>query len=375
MILIFALVLFVYVLTMAQLIDGFGKVKSFVPNLDLPPKTFFSIVVPFRNEHDNLPALLESIRVLDYPIALFEIILIDDFSEDDSARLVYNWRMQNGTFQFTLLENISVSGSPKKDAIMRAIPLAKDWVVTTDADCVLPSTWLRTLDEYIQKNEVSMLVGAVNYKVKKFSFLQRFQQLDLTSLQGATIGSFGLQLGFMCNGANFGYKKSLFEELGGFGGNQKIASGDDVFLLQKAVAKFPEKVHYLKAEAAIVQTLPALSWKALLEQRLRWASKTGAYQSVFGKDLAVVVFAMNLSLLVALFCCGFGILCWCEVAALFLVKFAFDTVLLYRANRFLTKKWMGFLILSSVFYPVFCVAVGLLSLRGNYQWKGRKFKS
>jgi hypothetical protein len=71
--------------------------------------------------------------------------------------------------------------------------------------------------------------------------LDHFQQLDLTSLQGATIGSFGLNKAFMCNGANFAYTKSLFEKLNGFDGNNKIASGDDVFLLQKAVEKFPEK--------------------------------------------------------------------------------------------------------------------------------------
>jgi hypothetical protein len=32
--------------------------------------------------------------------------------------------------------------------------------------------------------------------------LHHFQQLDLASLQGATIGSFGIGKGFMCNGAS-----------------------------------------------------------------------------------------------------------------------------------------------------------------------------
>ena len=136
MILFFVLALLVYVLTMAQLVYGFGKVQTYVPKLDGTPKTFFSIVVPFRNERENLPVLLDSIRKLRYPIELFEIILVDDFSEDDSVRFVYNWRMENGAFQFTLLENISVTGSPKKDAIARAVPITKDWIVTTDA-CIL----------------------------------------------------------------------------------------------------------------------------------------------------------------------------------------------------------------------------------------------
>jgi cellulose synthase/poly-beta-1,6-N-acetylglucosamine synthase-like glycosyltransferase len=375
MIIFLALILCVYLVTIAQLIHGFGKIRTFHLTT-LQPKTFFSIVVPFRNERDNLPVLLESIKNLNYPIDQFEIILIDDFSEDDSVAFVYNWRIQNGEFQFTLLENIKGTGAPKKDAISRAIPIAKQqWIITTDADCTFNKDWLVTLDNYIQNHDVVMLVGAVTYDCKKFSFLHHFQQLDLASLQGATIGGFGLGLGFMCNGANFAYQKSLFQELGGFSGNKQIASGDDVFLLQKAVAKSPERVHYLKAKNAIVQTQPTKNWAALFQQRLRWASKTGAYQSVFGKDLAVIVFAGNLAILLGLAATILNWISWLELAILFTVKFIFDCILLYKTNRFLTHKRMRFLIGSSVLYPFFCVLVALWSLGGNYKWKGRKFKS
>jgi hypothetical protein len=95
-----------------------------------------------------------------------------------------------------------------------------------------------------------MIAGAVTYDCKN-SFLHHFQQ-DLASLQGATIGSFGIGKGFMCNGANLAYKKSLFQELNGFQGNDTIASGDDV-LLQKAIAQFPDRVHYVKSKATLSQ--------------------------------------------------------------------------------------------------------------------------
>ena len=374
MMVFFLLVILAYAATIAQLIYGFGKVKTYTPS-GKPPQTFFSIVVPFRNEAQNLPALLESFRNLNYPLDLFEMILIDDFSEDDSQRLLYNWRMQNGAFDVTLLENINISGSPKKDAISRAIPIAKqDWIVTTDADCTVPENWLLTLDNYIRQYDVSMLVGAVVYDEKR-SFIRHFQQLDLMGLQGATIGSFGMGLGFMCNGANFSYKKSLFTELGGFGGNTDKASGDDVFLVQKAVAKFPQKVHYLKSKTNIVATKPLDNWGKLFQQRVRWASKTGAYQSVFGKDLAVMVFLGNLCCLVAL---GFSVcekLSWEAFAVIFGIKFIIDTILLHIANQFLSGKWMWFLVLSSVLYPFFSVVVALYALVFGYSWKGRKFKA
>ena len=218
-----------------------------------------------------------------------------------------------------------------------------------------------------------MLVGAVTYDCRR-SFLHCFQQLDLISLQGATIGSFGIGLGFMCNGANFCYKKSFFEELQGFTGNAAIASGDDVFLLQKAMRRSPEKVHYLKSKSDIVKTKPLDSWKSLLHQRVRWASKTGSYESVFGKDLAVIVFAGNLAIVIGAIATIFGEIPWYHMTALFVLKFLLDYLLLYKTNKFLSKKRMRFLFLGSLLYPFFCVVVALFSLSGKYEWKGRTLR-
>lgn len=372
MTIILLLILCIYAVTIAQLIYGFGQIKKYQLT-DSKPQTFFAIVVPFRNERDNLPALLETFRDLNYPEDLFEIILIDDFSEDDSVKQIYNWRMENGKFQTTLLENIHLSNSPKKDAISRAIPIIKnEWIITTDADCKVPQNGLLTLDNYIRDHEVSMIAGPVSYEAKR-SFLHYFQQLDLFSLQGATIGSFGMGLGFMCNGANFAYKKSLFLELNGFSGNQNKASGDDVFLLQKAINKHPKKVHYLKAETSIVTTKPMDGWKSLFYQRVRWASKTTSYQSIFGKDLAVIVFFGNLAIIAGAVLLAFGLLQWISFTLLFGMKFIIDCILLYKTNQFLKGK-MRYVLLSSLVYPFFCVSVAIYSLVGNYQWKDRNFR-
>ncbi len=372
MILFLGLILFVYVITISHLIYGFDQIPTYIKSDD-KPETYFAIVVPFRNESANLHSLLESFKNLNYPKTLFEIIFVDDFSEDDSVKKIFKWRMENGIFHTTLLENLRISNSPKKDAISRAIPIIKnEWIVTTDADCIVPENWLLTLNNYIQNHDVSMIVGSVSYDCKK-SFLHHFQQLDLMSLQGTTIGSFGLGLGFMCNGANFCYTKSLFKELNGFTGNNTLASGDDVFLLQKAMEKDSKIVHYLKSKSNIVSTKPMKDWKSLLFQRVRWASKTGAYESVFGKDLAVIVFMGNLSLVFGFLFCVFEQVDWQIFGILFLIKFNFDFILLKKTNSFFTKKRMNYLILSSVLYPFFCVGVALFSLLGSYEWKGRKF--
>ena len=370
----FYLILLVYFLYILQLIAGFKKVKSFV-RTEIIPKTAFTIVVPFRNEAKNLPKLLRSFSELNYPRELIEIIMVDDFSTDTSERICIQWRIQHDDIDTTLLENLRLTNSPKKDAIARAMPIAKhDWIITTDGDCKVPKNWLLTIDNYIQTHQPEMIVAAVVYKTKN-NWFHHFQQMDLLSLQGTTIGSFGIGKPFMCNGANFAYTKKLFLELEGFNGNDKIASGDDVFLLQKAVAKVPEKVHYLKNTETIVQTKPENDLFKLFMQRVRWASKTTGYQSGYAKLLAIIVLLMNLSLVVGFWLMVEGKLHWSTLLKLFLIKYVVDYVLLYKANSYLLKgKWL-LPIASSIIYPFFSSLVGLYSLFGSFSWKGRKFSN
>jgi glycosyltransferase involved in cell wall biosynthesis len=364
MILLFFIIILIYSLTIAWLTYGFDKIKSFEPNA-VAPKNKFSIIVPFRNEAENLPILLESFSKLNYPSDLFEVVLVDDASD-------FRFQILDFRFQISILDNIQVSNSPKKDAILTAINQIKnEWIITTDADCVVHKNWLQTLDNYIQQNNPEMIVGAVNYDCQN-RFLHHFQQLDMASLQGATMGSFGVKKGFMCNGANFAYTKNLFLNLNGFDGNDKIASGDDVFLLQKARTQFPEKVHYLKSENTIITTKPLDDWKSLFYQRVRWASKTGSYSSGFGKFLAMVVFLGNA-------CCWFMVCCLLLrskglkiVFSLVLIKMFVDFILIYKTNDFFKTK-TKYLILSSFLYPFFSVSVAIYSLFGKYEWKGRRF--
>ncbi|MES2411344.1 MAG: glycosyltransferase [Bacteroidota bacterium] len=367
-------VLLVYSILIFQLILGFSKVKSFTTT-ELIPKTAFTIVVPFRNEARNLPRLLESVSNLDYPHKMIEIILVDDFSTDNSERVCIQWRMKHEHLDTTLLENLHLSNSPKKDAIGRAMPIAKhDWIVTTDADCIVNKNWLQTLDNYIQTNNPEMIVGTVMYKAKN-NWFHHFQQLDLMGLQGVTIGSFGIGKPFMCNGANFAYTKKFFKEIGGFGGISDKASGDDVFLLQKAVNANKEKVHYLKNNNAIVKTKPENDLFKLFMQRVRWAGKSTGYKSSYAKFLAVITLLMNLSLVVGCWLSVVGKLDWIVLLVVFLVKYSVDFILLYKSNSYLRKGKFFVPVASSVIYPFFSSLVGIYSLFGSFTWKGRKFSN
>lgn len=354
-----------YFAAIALLIYGFTKIKNY-DSIGLKPKTKFTIIVPFRNEAENLPLLLDSFSKLNYPNKLFEVILVDDESDE-------KFSLHPSALSIQIIKNNRVSNSPKKDAITTAIPLVKtDWIITTDADCSVHKNWLLTLDNYIQTHNATMIAGAVTYDYQN-AYLHQFQQLDIASLQGATIGSFGIGKGFMCNGANLAYTKSLFQELKGFDGNNKIASGDDVFLLQKAIDRAPNKVHYLKSKNTIVTTQTLNNWKHLFHQRVRWASKTGSYQSNFGKLLALIVFSGNINWIIMLSILLITGKYKLIILLFLLLKMVIDSVLILQSNRFLNSRKTSYLLLSNILYPFFSVAVALYSLFGKYEWKGRQF--
>ncbi|RCW93918.1 glycosyltransferase family 2 protein [Winogradskyella arenosi] len=362
-----------YVIVIGLLRYGIDQVPT--PSFEhTESKTHFTVIIPFRDEAENLPHLLASVSNLKYPDTLFEVLLVNDDSRDASVAVIES-QSSSTSKTIRVINNQRTSNSPKKDAITTAIAFAKhEWIVTTDADCILPEFWLATFDDYIQNQHPDCIVAPVNYHGET-SVFNRFQTLDVLSLQGATIGSFGIHKPLMCNGANFAYRKTTFEAVNGFEGNTNIASGDDMFLLEKLIDHTPQNVHYLKAENAIVSTRLAEDFKSLIQQRIRWASKASRYKFWFSKLVGLVIFAGNLvflALLIALIWPYIPI----EISlSLLVLKWSIDLLLLYKTTRFFKQEsQLRTYLLSSLLYPLFNVSIALLSLFTTYQWKGRRFK-
>jgi len=374
MILIISIVLALYSLIILAFIVGFNSVKKFEVTTDNKFQSAFSIIIPFRNEAEVLPDLLESLAKMEYQKSNFEIIFVDDDSDDDSVDIIRR-HCNKLSISFVILKNIRKTSSPKKDAINTAIQEAQyDWIVTTDADCVLPKKWLETFNCFINSNETKFIAAPVTYKINSV-FLEQFQLLDFLSLQGSTIGGFGIKKPFLCNGANLCYNKDAFFEVQGFEDSTHIASGDDIFLLEKMVLKYPDQVHFLKARSAIVTTKPQSTFKQLLDQRIRWAAKSSAYKNGFSILVSIAVFVMNFLLIVLLIGTIFGVIHMQTLIVTFLIKFIIDLILLIKTTSFF--KQTGVLkqyILSSFSYPFFILLVVLLSINSGYIWKGRKFK-
>lgn len=355
-----------YLIGIVYLIYGLFKIKPFLSKKN-QAQTTFSIVVPFRNEKDFLPKLLASIEKMNYPKSHFEVLLIDDCSDDGYQLLDYK-------FQIKLLKNTNKSLSPKKEAIQLGVQqAAMQWIITTDADCEVPENWLAVFNQFILEKNVEMIAAAVKISSKN-TFLDAFQNLDFLSLQAATMGSFGIQKPFLCNGANFAYSKSFFMALNGFAGNEMLASGDDVFLLQKAILMAKNKVGFLLNKTAIVKTKPEASWAALLQQRIRWASKTGSFSSTFGKCIALLVFIGNFVFLFCIFLLISNQMSWLFFGILLVSKLAVETIYLLKTAHLVGVKLSHYLG-SHLVYPFFTIYVAIFSQLKQYKWKGRRYSS
>jgi cellulose synthase/poly-beta-1,6-N-acetylglucosamine synthase-like glycosyltransferase len=364
---LFVLIAF-YVVILWVLWQSWNKIQP-AANRQLAPDTIhFSIVVAARNEAENITHLLQSFNQLNYPRNYFEVIIIDDHSTDSTADLVQNFE---ANFSLCLLK---ATQQGKKNAITQAIHAAKgDYVITTDADCQVPKDWLNAFCNHIIQQQAKFIAAPVSFYQEQGLF-QAMQTIELASLVGT--GGATIQLGkpTMCNGANVCYEKNAFLSVGGYEQNEHIASGDDIFLMQKIALQYPNSVSFIKGSAATVHTKPATSWFDFFNQRLRWANKWNSYQNKIVSVVAVAVFAFHL--------------CWIMGIAYFLihnVNLAFsllflkaiaEYVFLQRVLKDCGKKCelLPFIALQ-LFYSFYVLFFGIIvHFDLKFIWKNRKYQ-
>ena len=321
---------------------GFARLEELHAHKN-PALHFISIIIPIRNE-STIPDLSQ----LKYPSDKWELIVVDDSD-------------QPGQLSIPTLRSPSPG---KKAAITAGVASAKgDIIVTTDADCSVNPMWLNEINKGFQDQKIKMLVGGVRIAEDK-SFFSKLQALEFVSVAVTGAATIGLGFPTMCNGANLAYRKQSFIELNGYEGNEKISSGDDVFLMNK----FPkDAVGYIYSKDAVVTTSPQHGVFSFINQRLRWAGKWSANTSVFTKIFAVIIFLFHASFVTMAF-----IVPWKLFFILAGAKFFVECILLIPASNFFRTKWrwISFLVLQLV-YPVYVISIGLLSQVVLPKWKGR----
>jgi cellulose synthase/poly-beta-1,6-N-acetylglucosamine synthase-like glycosyltransferase len=362
--LLYACLIFYYQLSWTRL-DNFSLGENFT-------EAFISVIIPARNEEHSIGNLLTHLDQQTYSKNRFEIIVVDDYSTDNTIAVVKNHSCSN----LKLIQpNAKPENSSKKKSIEAGIAEARgELIVTTDADCLPGKNWLITLNSFYRKKSASFIAAPVKYN-RVNNLCGIFQSLDFMILQGITAASVSSGFHNMCNGANLAYKKNSFIEVNGFEGIDRVATGDDMLLMHKISQNEPGKVYYLKSQHAIVSTSPMPDWKSFFMQRKRWASKTLVYRDYKIIIVLAFVFLLNCLFFVLIGAAVYQFGYWWLVIGFLLGKMLIELPFVYKISKFYKQQylvpWLFILQPFHIFYTVF---TGLTSQFGKYEWKGRRTK-
>jgi cellulose synthase/poly-beta-1,6-N-acetylglucosamine synthase-like glycosyltransferase len=385
--LIFLLIIFIlYILLIIYYWRSWLSIPSFKPQLiNIASQTRISVIIPARNEEENIASCLDSVCNQSYPKELFEVLVVDDHSTDNTAAIIKSY--ENKNVKLISLKDFAGDelNSYKKKAIEIAIAQSTgELIVTTDADCFTNEHWLQTIAAFYEQYDAAFIAAPV-FIQHNYKFIEYFQSLDFMTLQGITGASVHKKIHSMCNGANLAYTKKAFEAVNGFAGIDNIASGDDMLLMHKIYKLQPDKVMFLKSKEAIVQTAPVNSVKEFFNQRIRWASKADKYDDKRIFAVLLLVYLVNV-LLLAL---PIAAIAWSGKYSIFniqysligiwiillLLKTIIELIFLYPVAKFFGKRSMLWLFpFMQPFHILYTVIAGWLGKFGSYKWKDRKVK-
>lgn len=347
-----------YVILLLNIIRSLYRIESFLAYK--PGKTFISVVIACRNEEEELPQLLQTLADQNYPADLFEVIIVDDNSTDNTRTVAES---SERPVNIIVLSN---KGRGKKEALKTGISVAKgELILTTDADCIMGRGWISTISAFFESYSPGMIICPVRLGSMP-GFFGRFQELEFLSLQGITAGTAAAGIGTMCNGANLAFtKKAYLDNAANL--RFDIATGDDVFLLH-SMKKQKSKISWLESQEAVIITDPCSDMKSFFKQRKRWASKSSAYRDTFSIILGIVTFVTILTQAVLFTGAFFDLMLMKAFMIVFILKSIPDfIILLNTTRRYGRKELLKWFLPSQLIYPFYLLIVAGLATFGGSQ--------
>ncbi len=338
------------------------------------PAVKLCVVIAARNEQENILALLECLKRQTYPKELFEVIVVDDHSEDLTPELIETFSMEN-LYLFHLRDYLDDTVIAfKKRALELAVNQTRaELIVTTDADCIMGKKWLENFASFYAETESQFIVAPVHFNPID-STLKILQELDFLSLMAMTGASVKHKFYNLSNGANMAYTREAYLSVNGYD-DHPSPSGDDVFLIEKIGKSYPEQVNYLKSREAIVTTKACNDLKSLVQQRMRWISKTKHYTNMATKLIALGFLGFYISLVFNLIGSFFHPIFLTIFITQIIIKAAVDFAILEDVSQFFNRKKLlqYFPLIELVHFP-FNLFVGVASQFFPYKWKNRKVR-
>jgi cellulose synthase/poly-beta-1,6-N-acetylglucosamine synthase-like glycosyltransferase len=337
-------------------------------NAAMNAKPFVSVVVAARDEEGTIPQLLTSLINQDYPEDKYEIIIADDGSDDNTARIVQDFQKKSDNL---ILLPVTVSDdivSRKKNALAQAVQKSKgEIILTTDADCVVTYQWISGMARYFGRG-VGMVAGLSIPFIPNWeeaTLFQRYEYIDTIGLFFAAAGALGTGKAFSCSGQNLGFTREAFEKVKGYETIKGHISGDDVLLMQLIKnAGYEIRFAFGKETHALTKSETRLG--KFLNQRTRWASneRIQLFMNIGFYLYLADVFLLNLLIIVGLFFMPF------YAGGAWLLKVIGEYIILRRGiKRFeLNKKSLSVFPLWAILQPLYITIVGIGGKLHLFSW-------
>ncbi len=362
-----------YVFFLLLIFKGLRKiVKQKAENIS--PEVKVAVVVPFRNEINNLPNLVESLLNQNYPEELTEIIFVNDNSNDGSVEFLMN-NPHKDKFKLLSVNTGGENFAGKKEAITQAIEKTDAEIIfITDADCLHSPEWISETVKYFRE-DVGFVAGPVIFEEGKGVF-NALQRIEFAGIQVAAAGLIGVGFPATCSAANIAFRRTAFVAVEGYKGNLNLSSGDDEFLMQKIHSHSGYKVKFVAGKNIKVVTKANSTVKEFFNQRRRWASKSLFYEN---KILIAELSAVFLFYLLILFDFLAGFILSAELLALavlmFVIKIFLEFIVMRKGLKLLypDEKFKCFF-LSELLHIPYILLSAVLGVSGNFEWKGRRVK-
>lgn len=367
MILIISLFTVLYVVFYLTLYTSW---KNILPQQAEKKVAGFSVIIPARNEEKHLPNIIRDLAKQNFPKEKYEVIVVDDFSEDRTFDVV---KELMDVLELDLkVIRLESEETGKKHSITKGVNEAKfPVIITTDADCQIGEEWLKTYGDSFSE-ETKMLAGPV--ALEGDSIFSEMQKIEYAGLMG--YGAFSIQkkIAGMCSGANLAFSKTAFQEVGGYKDNLFLPTGDDEFLLYAMMTNYPNSVQFLKKKTAIVRTEAHHTLKDFINQRTRWVSKWRFNKSVklrINAMLYTIDFLIYFFTFIATF---IGLVPFSFLLTVVLVRFFSLIPYALSTYRFLGGKrfYVPYLIMQ-ILYPTYIIFISCKANFGKYTWKGRRY--
>ena len=334
-----------------------------------------SVIIAARNEEKNIVRFLNSMKNIDYPPDRWELIVVDDRSEDSTFRLAESFKPDIPNLHIIRIEKEDINISPKKNAVERAIRHSTgEIIMTTDADCIPEKKWISEIVSYFDK-ETAMVVGfsPLIDNENKDNLLTSFQFIESISLGGLAASAIGLKFPLTCFGRNLAYKREIFNNIGGFGRFKIYISGDDDLLMHLIRKKTKLKIKY--AQKSIVPSIPAENFKDFVNNRLRHASKFTVYP-LDVKIISAFFYLFNLTIILSFLSIFFmPSYLWIFIISLSIKYFSDYSFIKKAKKKFGIKEPIKKFTVVFFLHPFYITILGLLGLRRKFKWKDKIYRA